>query len=307
MRRFFLMFALFTSILAFAAACGGDDDNGDNGDGTPSGEETPANESTLRPVPGNTDFVVGPIRFAFGLIDDETNEPVLEDPDTSVFIRFHYNGEVQHEQDAVFVWAIPDENGFWTANLDLTEAGAWVGEAVVTRGGKEESVGFQFTVQEDSDVPGVGDPAPPTENATSATQPNIVQLTTDTSPDERLYQMTVTQALEGGRAFLVIFGTPAFCETRFCGPVLDNVKTVLPEFEDRANFIHIEPYELDETGELVIEAGERVPAQPTLDWKLRTEPWVYIVRADGTISSRFEGTASVEELTQALNEALAPA
>jgi hypothetical protein len=35
-------------------------------------------------------------------------------------------------------------------------------------------------------------------------------------------------------------------------------------------------------------------------WKLPSEPWVFLVGADGTIKSRFEGTLSVRELDEAV-------
>jgi hypothetical protein len=126
-------------------------------------------------------------------------------------------------------------------------------------------------------------------------------VTTDENPDPALYELTVTEALGAGKPLLVIFATPAYCQTRFCGPVLDNVKAVREEFADAVNFIHIEPFELDDEGQLVTsETGVPVAAQPTLDWRLQTEPWVFIIDAQRRIAARFEGAASVEELRAAL-------
>ena len=45
-------------------------------------------------------------------------------------------------------------------------------------------------------------------------------------------------------------------------------------------------------------------APTTLEWNLQTEPWVYILDADGIISARIEGAASPEELTAAIEAAL---
>jgi glutathione peroxidase-family protein len=41
-------------------------------------------------------------------------------------------------------------------------------------------------------------------------------------------------------------------------------------------------------------------AQPTTDWNLQTEPWVFVVGADGKVTDRFEGSASPAELRQAI-------
>jgi hypothetical protein len=40
------------------------------------------------------------------------------------------------------------------------------------------------------------------------------------------------------------------------------------------------------------------------EWKLPTEPWTFLVGADGKIAARFEGTVSVNELEQAVREKL---
>ena len=42
------------------------------------------------------------------------------------------------------------------------------------------------------------------------------------------------------------------------------------------------------------------------EWNLPTEPWTFLVGADGKIAARFEGTASVLELEEAVREVLAP-
>jgi hypothetical protein len=117
--------------------------------------------------------------------------------------------------------------------------------------------------------------------------------------------MTVTQALAAHKPFVVVFATPAFCQSRLCGPELDNVKAIQPDFAGRVNFIHIEPYDLDQSGSLVTAPdGGPKTAQSTIDWNLLSEPWVFIVGADGKISDRFEGSASPDELRQAIQAAL---
>ena len=273
------------------AACGGD--NGGNGDGTPQPD------GSLQPLPGNTELVVGQNRFAFGLVDS-TNHPIQQAAGTSVHIAFLLDGEPQHEQDADFVWAIEDVTGFWTAMVDFTQPGLWSASVTATQDGEESDVDFTFQVFERALAPQIGDPAPPAENLTLDTA-GLTRISTDPEPDPTLYEMTVTQALDANEPFVVVFATPAFCQTRFCGPVLDNVKAVLPEFSDSVNFIHIEPFDLTEEGEIVAdEQGAFVPAPPTIEWNLQSEPWVFIIDADGRIAMRFEGAASAEELRQAI-------
>ena len=40
------------------------------------------------------------------------------------------------------------------------------------------------------------------------------------------------------------------------------------------------------------------------EWKLQTEPWTFLVDANGKIVERFEGTVSVNELETAVREKL---
>ena len=41
------------------------------------------------------------------------------------------------------------------------------------------------------------------------------------------------------------------------------------------------------------------------EWNLPTEPWTFLVNANGIIVARFEGSVSVEELEAAVSEKLA--
>jgi len=45
-------------------------------------------------------------------------------------------------------------------------------------------------------------------------------------------------------------------------------------------------------------------AEATTEWQLQTEPWTFIVDAEGRIAARFEGVASAEELRDAIQQTL---
>lgn len=304
-RLYALAGALAALALILAACGGGNDGNGDNESSMNGERPTPLteNESDLQPIPANSELVVGPNRFALGLIDTETTEPITQT--TGVQLRFYYESELRQEMPARWVWAIPDEQGFYVADVEFDTAGQWEAEAVVTREGEESSVRFSFPVQEEGFVPNIGEEAVPTDNLT-LDDADFARLSTDENPEPALYEMTVTEALEAGEPLVLVFATPAFCQTRFCGPVVDNVRHVWEQYNDRANFIHIEPFQLDEEGSLITdETGAPVPAQPTTDWNLRTEPWVFVIDGEGEITDRFEGTVTAEELSSALEDVLA--
>jgi len=303
MRRYVLLPALIALAIAFGACGGGKSNNNASGTRQPTSQNV--STANLTPVPGNSELDVGPNRFALALIGKD-NRAILEAPGTTVHLAFSGPGGSSFEQDAAFVWAIQNSNGFWTANVNFAKAGQWQVKTTVTVGGQASSVIANFPVREKSVVPNIGDPAPPADNLTLVTEPNIKRVSTDETPNNAFYQLTVTEALQQAKPFVVVFATPKFCQTRFCGPVLNNVKAIQAAYADRVNFIHIEPYELAADGSLASGSGAPVPAAPTLAWKLQTEPWVFVVKADGTIAARFEGAASSDELRAALDQALTP-
>lgn len=304
MRRLTILISLALA-LTLAAACGGGDDNGSGDDTTPQPTTAEAlDPANVIPVGADSELVVGANRFDLGLLT--TDRKYITGPQVEkLVLRFSFGGDVKDEQPARFIWSTPDVAGIFAVNTTFDQAGAWEVAPLLTVGGEETALEtLPFQVFADGQAPTIGDPAPPTENLTATTAPTRAALTTDPEPNDAFYQMTVAQALQDGKPFVVVFATPAFCRTRFCGPILENVKAVLPEFAGRANFIHIEPYNLKDDGSLATdEQGFPVAAPPTEEWGLQREPWVFVVDTQGKISARFEGAIAPDELRAALEAA----
>jgi len=296
MRHYTMLAALFLALGLLGAACGGSSNSVVviDGNGTPS--RTTSNEKFI-PRPGNTELVVGPNRIAIGVVNEQ-NEPLLGDPGNSVQLQF---GDDPPE-NATFVEAIPDASGFWVLRHTFEKAGEEPAVVTIAKGDNKQELEVRFNVLASGTTPMVGANAPPTNNPTLTSQPNKKEITTDSKPNDAFYQMTVTQALAAQKPFVIVFATPAFCQTALCGPVLENVKAVQPEFAGTVNFIHIEPYVLDANGGLA--NGQLAATQSTTDWNLQTEPWIFVVGSDGKITDRFEGSASPDELRQSIQAAL---
>jgi hypothetical protein len=129
---------------------------------------------------------------------------------------------------------------------------------------------------------------------------DITEIDSSVPPNPALHELTIAEALETGKPVVVAFVTPAFCETRFCGPVMDEV--ILPtmaEFGDAVEFIHIEPFDLPE-----IRAGRRVVSPTVEEWGVLSEPFVFVLNPDGTVAAKFEGIMEAEELSAALTAVL---
>ena len=151
---------------------------------------------------------------------------------------------------------------------------------------------------------GIGDQVPSVKTPTLADAGGDVKLiSTDQTPDPAFYQVSEDQAVAQHDPFVLVFATPAFCQTRTCGPMLDQVKAIAKGYPS-VTFINVEPYKLHTT-----DTG----LQPTLDptgnfepvpavgaFKILTEPWTYVVDRTGKVTASFEGVVGTDELTAAI-------
>ncbi len=186
----------------------------------------------------------------------------------------------------------------WGQTVELTQEGWWGAELSVERGGeRHEGLRLRFFVVAEGEEPAVGDPAPATRQRTLTGGVDIAELSTAQPPNPEMHRLTIADALELDRPLVVTFATPAFCRTRFCGPVLEQVVTPLSErYAGRVEFLHIEPFDparLRDDG-----AFAAVPAMQ--EWGLSTEPWVFVVDAQGLVAAKFEGVVSQQEIVEVL-------
>lgn len=152
----------------------------------------------------------------------------------------------------------------------------------------------------------VGAKAPSTPTPTAASAGGVLgSITTDTSPDPSFYQVSEDQALLQHKPFVLVFATPAFCTSRVCGPTLDAVKAVAAT-EPGMTFIQVEPYIMNYangTLQPVLGPGNSLePNAATTAWGIQTEPWVYVVDANGIVTASYEAVIVPAELTAAIDK-----
>ncbi len=248
------------------------------------------NLAVVANAPGT--FAVGePQRLMLGLVDPETAD-FLASPDIAATAILTGPDEEETEVDAEFMWTIPDVVGLYLVRANFDQEGTWW--VRLRPDGYGPTPQAAFTVSATDQVPGVGDPAPAVATRTLADHP-IEEISSDDEPDSALYQMSLDEALSTGQPTVVVFATPAFCVSQTCGPMLDQVK-VMASAHPNANFLHVEVYEnLDATStdELII-----VPAVTA--WGLPSEPWVFVIDAEGNVAARFEGAMTAGEFESAL-------
>jgi hypothetical protein len=185
---------------------------------------------------------------------------------------------------------------YWVFYPELPHAGVWGFRTFVTlEDGTQEEQLFSIQVEAQNSAPLVGDLAIPSENRTLFTEPEIAKLSSGSDPNPAFYQQTVAEALTTKRPTVISFSTPAFCQTAICAPVLSSVEAVYDEFGTQANFIHLEIYK---------EFNPLVTADEVTEWNLPSEPWTFVIDADGVIRGRLGGPVSPRELTAVLEPLL---
>lgn len=118
-------------------------------------------------------------------------------------------------------------------------------------------------------------------------------LTTDPRPAPRFYRTSIRQAVEAAIPFVVVFGSPRHCSSAGCAHMLDVAKRVAAGTTE-LTFIHVELYRDPES-----EAPERL--DPAVgEWGLPSEPWLYVVGADGIVTARYELAVTQDELEGAI-------
>ncbi len=252
----------------------------------------------------STDLSVGPNRLAFGLIDVQTGP--IRDADVLISTFFLGNdrqeGPIQTERAVWRSWPV-GQAGVYTANFDFSRQGPWgVVAEFVDSAGTDRTVSAGLDVSQESSTPGIGVIPPKSMTKLARDFNNLWVMTSDPDPDPELYVMTVAQGLEAGKPLLVTFSTPAYCQSATCGPQLDVVKELKNAYRDRANFIHVEVY--DNPTEIEGDLANARVVQAMIDWGLPTEPWTFIMDADGSIAAKFEAFTTREELEEGLTSVL---
>ena len=96
----------------------------------------------------------------------------------------------------------------------------------------------------------------------------------------------------GKKPAVLVFATPALCQSRICGPVVDVAMQVQAEYGDKATFIQQEIYKDNDVNKGFTDE--------VADYRLPTEPWIFVIDRNGKVSARFEGAVSVGELERAV-------
>ncbi|HKN95140.1 MAG TPA: hypothetical protein VJU60_12455 [Thermoleophilaceae bacterium] len=255
------------------------------------------------------DFTPGTNRLGFGIFD-ATRKQITGAP-VAIYVQAQTGGKVygpymaREESLGVSkpylsetVAKDPDSAKFvYVTNVKFPKAGKYNVLGVVKQGEKDVPVGTGTKVSAHDPVPGVGDKPPAISTPTvKSAKGNIASIDTRT-PHDDMHDVSFKDVL-GKKPIVLVVATPLLCQSRVCGPVVDEteeVKHTMPEAKGVA-FIHQEVYNHNN-------ANDGYRPQLTA-FHLQTEPWLFVIDKSGKISTRIEGAFSASELETAIKTAV---
>ena len=313
--------AAFALLLAVSfAACGGDDQSssGDDPAPAPAASDFPSVSGDLDSVgakisptdqyvvsPAGKVFVQGHNRFAFGVFTVD-GDPVT-DADVAIYAAPGANGKAQGpfparveslETEPAFTAQTTSDDpdaakAVYVTDISFDQPGEWRLVAAI----KDDSGKFVGTllpsinVSEHDSIPAVGDQAPKIHTLTADDVGDIGQIDTRVPPSS-MHDVDFADVV-GKKPVVLLFATPALCTSRVCGPVVDVAEQVKRETGDKAAFIYQEIY--------VDNDPNKGPRPQVQAYNLHSEPWLFVIGADGRIDTRIEGAFSVSELQNAVD------
>jgi hypothetical protein len=185
---------------------------------------------------------------------------------------------------------LPKRRGIYTAEVALPQAGPWLGVVQVKKDRKRQNASLAFQVQDQPKAPVPGAPAPRAASPTVANPLGVDPICTRNPPCP-LHDVSLDTAIGAGKPVAVMLATPALCQSRYCGPVLDDLLTLTDQYKDRITFVHVEIY-------TNLSGNETTPTVQA--WGIQTEPWLFGVDATGNVVSRLDGAFGHDEQEQLL-------
>jgi hypothetical protein len=318
------IFACLVSALAVVSAgCGGDDAPSTSGEPP---TDAPSAATFPKPAGGSIDdlidevgetnqvvafpsgaiFEPGKQRFGFALYD--VAGPQIDDADVAIYFQGQKGGKVEgpytartesldvqspYEADSAVEG---DASSVYVADVPLDAGKYRVAAVVRDDDGDIAATNFQtaIAVGPQPGIPAENQPAPPVHTPTLDDVGDVSDIDTRTPPST-MHSDDLADVL-GEKPVVLLFATPALCQSRVCGPVVDVTEQVKSEYGKDVSFIHMEIYEDNQYD------PENPKLRPQVEaFGLPTKPWLFVIDKDGKVQTRIEGAFSVSELENELD------
>jgi hypothetical protein len=281
--------ALLPLLLLLPAACG------DAGQGVAATPASSPAATGLQASVAATELAPGLQRVPIGVLDH--GAPVA---DAAVHVSASFASQPLSDSDAPFRGDGLQGRGLYVAHLQLAVPGLWLATVSIRRpNGDSGTVRAAFHVSATPSVPMVGQAAPRSRNPTASDVADVSTIDSGAPPDD-MHQLSIAQAVEQHRPSLVVFATPAFCQTATCGPQIHAIQALEPAYRVRLAFIHVEVYQ-----DFRPDPSRRRLSATMLEWHLQTEPWVFLIDGAGVVRAEFEASTATDELQPAIQRLLA--
>jgi hypothetical protein len=284
---------------------GGDSDSPSEAAGVENITPTPAADG-LSGILATNDLSLGLNRVSFLVISPLALVTVPQISVTSIYLPADGSSPVVKEEATApfYLWPY-GTRGNYVTQLTFDSPGNW--ELAVSAQDADGLVGtarIPMNVSETSATPALGSLPPVSTNKTVADVTSLSQITSSSSPDPDLYQMTIAQAANSQGPSLVVFASPALCTSPICGPQVDTVSELKESYKDQVSFIHVEVYDNPDQIQGDLRTARYSPVAeawglPEIEDYLN-ESWIFILDREGRIALKYQGFASVEELEQDL-------
>jgi hypothetical protein len=254
-------------------------------------------------------YTTGENRLAFGVIDAQgafvygkTAVYVAPTPDAKAQGPFPAPADVLVTDPAFRSRQAASESDLFAAvygaDVRFAKPGQWSVLTVTQSGGGMLAAPSQVKVIKPSqdDIPQVGDAAPHVQTDTIASakgDEESIDTRVPTAPE--LHKESFADVV-GKKPVALLFATPQLCQSRVCGPVTDIALQMKAKYGEKMTFIHQEVYVDNDPNK-----GLRPPLQ---QFNLKTEPWLFVVGADGKVTARLEGSFGLKTFEDAIKTAL---
>lgn len=113
------------------------------------------------------------------------------------------------------------------------------------------------------------------------------KITSYRYPDERMYQLSIDEALQSGKPIVLEFATPGHCTV--CDKQLQMLKGMMAQYEGEVLFLHMDQYQNPEA---------------FIAFEVRGDPWTFIIDGDQRVQFKRAGRVLYNELNIALQNVL---
>jgi len=144
-------------------------------------------------------------------------------------------------------------------------------------------------------IPRPGQKPPPISTDTVQSAGGDIESIDTRVPPDDMHDADFADVI-GKKPVALLFATPALCESKVCGPVVDIAAQLKSGYGDRVQFIHQEVYVANDPAK-----GLR---EPLRRFHLKSEPWLFVFDRSGRVTARLEGSFGFDAFERALKSAL---